>query len=881
MRFIFLLALLFIFLFDEVGAQSPRGDSLRNLVENSKGTQRADALNEYGYFVLSYDYVEARKIIQQAYELSEKLNYKKGLCESFMYKGTIEDRIGMDSLSSVFFSEALIQSKKINDKHLEGRVLTAVGLANQHKNQLDSAASYYQRSYALLKDSLNPLYLSFLYLRMAELSDLRNNHAIQLPYLKRSWEIRKKLADPHPLVWAAANLANYYIQRGNYDSALFYVDYSQKKLGRDTTSEEASVIYRNKAVISANKGEHIAALNYFTKVKRFYEQNPFGWNLVDLFMEIGITQAEVSNFEVSLKYYFQALKLAEANHFDLKVAQLHFRIARVYYFLQQNAISEEFAKKSLTYSTAHHLELDEAFAENLLGSLYMRKKQFEVALSHFNRALELRQKNENRVGVAGTLGSIGEMYENANELQKAEEYSFKALAIAEEAGFALGKCYTYLSIGQLYLKKHEYQKAEDYLDRCEAFAKGIHFPNVIVKVYKSKSDLWRARADYPRALMYSDKYDLLKDSIFNTNVENRILTLQYDFELDKKDNEIRILNQQTLLQDNQIRQQRIIIVVVIIILLSVGIGAYIIFSYYKRVKQLNRAISEQNEEISAQSEELIEANETLGKLNRETIEQKEEIQAQSEELAESNRAIARINEGLEEKIKERTSALKEAYHELDTFFYRSSHDFRRPLTTFMGLSEVAKVSVKEAAALELFEKVKETADNLDKMLGKLQSVNLISSVGLTQTEISFKDIFESETHFFQDEFLKRKIIVTSEVEVNKPVYSYPALIKVVVQNLIENAISFCTDEKPVIHLSASEKSGEVRLQVKDNGQGIDAAYLPRVFEMYFRANERSTGNGLGLYIVKKMVDKMNGRIEIISKVGKGTDVKIFLPFNIL
>jgi signal transduction histidine kinase len=68
--------------------------------------------------------------------------------------------------------------------------------------------------------------------------------------------------------------------------------------------------------------------------------------------------------------------------------------------------------------------------------------------------------------------------------------------------------------------------------------------------------------------------------------------------------------------------------------------------------------------------------------------------------------------------------------------------------------------------------------------------------------------------------------------------------------------------------------------VSDNGIGIDPVYLPRVFEMYFRANERSTGNGLGLYIVKKMVDKMNGRIEIKSELGKGTEVKIFIPFTL-
>jgi len=90
------------------------------------------------------------------------------------------------------------------------------------------------------------------------------------------------------------------------------------------------------------------------------------------------------------------------------------------------------------------------------------------------------------------------------------------------------------------------------------------------------------------------------------------------------------------------------------------------------------------------------------------------------------------------------------------------------------------------------------------MLGKLQSVNLISSVGLTQTEISFKDIFESETHFFQDEFLKRKIIVTSEVEVNKPVI-LTRTNKGGCPKFNRECHLFCTDEKPVIHLSASEK----------------------------------------------------------------------------
>jgi len=81
----------------------------------------------------------------------------------------------------------------------------------------------------------------------------------------------------------------------------------------------------------------------------------------------------------------------------------------------------------------------------------------------------------------------------------------------------------------------------------------------------------------------------------------------------------------------------------------------------------------------------------------------------------------------------------------------------------------------------------------------------------------------------------------------------------------------------MIHLSACEKGGEVMIEVNDNGLGIEPEYIERVFEMYFRASEYSKGNGLGLYIVKKTVQKLNGRIELQSEPGKGTTVCVFFP----
>jgi len=295
------------------------------------------------------------------------------------------------------------------------------------------------------------------------------------------------------------------------------------------------------------------------------------------------------------------------------------------------------------------------------------------------------------------------------------------------------------------------------------------------------------------------------------------------------------------------------------------------------VRRLNREISEQNEEITAQSEELKEANQALTLLNQEISEQKEEIQAQAEELTESNETISRVNSNLEEKVKARTAELKEAYTELDTFFYRSSHDFRRPLTTFMGLAEVAKVTLKDQTALDLFEKVNETARNLDKMLLKLQSVSAAGSQELIYSEVLLDQIFQIEMDNFREEIIKRSIRVLVDINLEKPFFSYPVLVKFIIQNLLENSIAFCGVQEPYLKFKAYQVTNETVIEVSDNGQGIESIYLNRIFDMYFRANEKSRGNGLGLYIVKKMVDKLNGRIELKSEHGFGTSVWVYLP----
>jgi len=101
-------------------------------------------------------------------------------------------------------------------------------------------------------------------------------------------------------------------------------------------------------------------------------------------------------------------------------------------------------------------------------------------------------------------------------------------------------------------------------------------------------------------------------------------------------------------------------------------------------------------------------------------------------------------------------------------------------------------------------------------------------------------------------------------------------------NLISNAIKYHTLEKdnPFLKITIRTSETGAIIEIEDNGSGIEASYHQKIFEMFFRASEKSFGSGLGLYIVKQVVDRLNGKIELKSALNQGTLFKIALPNQI-
>jgi signal transduction histidine kinase len=274
-------------------------------------------------------------------------------------------------------------------------------------------------------------------------------------------------------------------------------------------------------------------------------------------------------------------------------------------------------------------------------------------------------------------------------------------------------------------------------------------------------------------------------------------------------------------------------------------------------------------------------NKKLTKLNKEISEKQEEIISQSEELQAANEQIKQFNLKLERKVIERTNELVQAQKDLDLFFYKASHDFRGPLTTFMGISQVAKMSISNTEALELFKRVEKTAKKLDKMVRKLQFISLLNAQDintLSKQDIQTEEVFSKIKQDVQSTSRGSNIEINCKTNTHK-ISFYHEHLEIMLEVLVENAITFNNSSVPVIDLEISISEKSLVIKVKDNGNGIHQEEYSQIFEMFHRNSAESKGNGLGLFLLKRLVAYLNGDIKLSSEIGKGTEFTLIFPYD--
>ena len=275
------------------------------------------------------------------------------------------------------------------------------------------------------------------------------------------------------------------------------------------------------------------------------------------------------------------------------------------------------------------------------------------------------------------------------------------------------------------------------------------------------------------------------------------------------------------------------------------------------------------------------------------------LSATVKERLEVQNKLQLFNENLETMVLERTSALKEEISirkkveekiqrtnlelskrntELDNFVYSVSHDLRAPIASVLGLINLAKKDIDIHMKDMYLDMIQKSAMQQDVFITEILDQSRNSRLEVKREEILFQPLIE-ET-FNQLKFATNAIQnVERVIQVNQdlPFFSDRWRLKVILNNLISNAIRYRNGRHPIIKVNVDIRGNAATVAIEDNGKGIEKDHLPNIYKMFYRATDDGAGSGLGLYIVKEAIEKLNGNINIESEVGKGTRVHLQIP----
>lgn len=216
--------------------------------------------------------------------------------------------------------------------------------------------------------------------------------------------------------------------------------------------------------------------------------------------------------------------------------------------------------------------------------------------------------------------------------------------------------------------------------------------------------------------------------------------------------------------------------------------------------------------------------------------------------------------------------------ELDSFVYRVSHDLRAPICTSMGLTDLSMNSVDLQEIKTYLTLQRSSLKRLDQFIIEIldYSKNIHTEIG--SENIEFNLLIDSA---FQDyHYLNNRTIqLDKDIQVKYPFWSDVLRLKILFNNLISNAIKFQkTDfQNQKIQIAIKTTKQHAHILIQDNGIGIRDNHKSEIFKMFFRGSNQTPGSGLGLYIVKDCIHKMNGTIDLTSNLNEGTTIEIILP----
>lgn len=228
-----------------------------------------------------------------------------------------------------------------------------------------------------------------------------------------------------------------------------------------------------------------------------------------------------------------------------------------------------------------------------------------------------------------------------------------------------------------------------------------------------------------------------------------------------------------------------------------------------------------------------------------------------------------------EQAQAQNQLLIKTNEELDFFVYRAANDLRAPLNSISGLVNLAE---KDSFKNEYYERMKDQIALMERFIKEIIDISINSRKPIEIEPIMLRAKIENIISSMNYMAHINQLNIEIDVNSNLIVSSDKTRLRVILSNLLSNAIQFAdlSKDAPSIKVVAKVVDDGVEIRIIDNGIGIPNEYQAKIFDMFYRASDRSKGTGLGLYVAKETIKRLNGVIQFRSTPGEGSEFSLQL-----
>lgn len=670
--------------------------------------------------------------------------------------------------------------------------------------------------------------------------------------------------------------------------AVFYLDEAIKLGTKINYKKGLGNAYNSKGRASATQGNFPEGILHFQEaLKNFHDINDRTGE-ANILSNLGSIYFMMGNSTKALELHFESLKISEELDNKLRIGTSFNNIGTVY---QKNSstINEAltFFKKSLEVFKGINMVQGMATASMNIGEIYFIESKYDSAIYFHQLALEL---SEGTLDAAFPLTQLGEIYASLGNFQKAFGFHRRALDVAEKLDAKFELAQVLIGLAKTQRKQKDFEAAIVSLQRAELIAKEIDAKSELMDVYINLAEVHALIGDYKAAYENEINAKTVREEIAKSSTEKMIQQLQFEFELDKKEAQIELLQKNTELKNAAVFNQKIII--------FASLGGLLMFiiisiSLYKNnlgKQKANHLLQLQKEEIHAQREKVESAYDQLKSAQAQLI--------QSEKMA----SLGELTAGV-------------------------AHEIQNPLNFVNNFSEVSSELIdeieQERAKSEdkrseplVSEILKDVKSNLEKIAHHGKRADAIVKGMLAHSRQSTGEKEPTDINALCDEYLRLSyhgiqakdksfqgdlfpIGIGTDFDPSLPkVNIIPQNIGRVLLNMMNNAFQAFgnadsqsymdkirnAEIKPTVTVSTKNLGNKIEITIKDNGPGIPDAIKDKIFQPFFTTKPTGQGTGLGLSLSYDIVKAHGGEIRMESKVGEdlpagqtGTSFTIILP----